>query len=109
MTSVATVQNTEERVRMTSVATVQNTEEQLMSDSLMLKLEMKMLLNLPLQPRVLAVLLLMPAMKASNFIMREFTESKTAALSNLIMESLLLDMELMKKLEKPIGLSRIVG
>ena|ERR1719342_619016 len=92
-----------------------------------------MLLNLPLQPRflptikyyfyeiivkiiiiiiyyrVLAVLLLMPAMKASNFIMREFTESKTAALSNLIMESLLLDMELMKKLEKPIGLSRIVG
>merc|ERR1719300_823471 len=33
-----------------------------------------MLLNLPLQPRVLAVLLLMPAMKASNFIMREFTE-----------------------------------
>merc|ERR1712136_492624 len=51
----------------------------------------------------------MPAMKASNFIMREFTESKTAALSNLIMESLLLDMELMKKLEKPIGLSRIAG
>merc|ERR1719422_2629975 len=50
-----------------------------------------MLLNLPLQPRVLAVLLLMPAMKASNFIMREFTESKTAALSNLIMETLLLD------------------
>merc|ERR1711931_221547 len=75
----------------------------------MLKLEMKMLLNLPLLPRVLAVLQLMPAMKASNFIMREFTESKTAALNNLIMESLLLDMELMKNLEKPTGLSRIVG